>query len=136
MTKTVQPVEKAATPETSKEGVGAEGTQKKVKKKIVKKRNPVMHTPQTAQETVAKTLEAAAAVKVDKTVYKANGEQAREVPPMEGRVKRGPRVGRSVVDESVEIKTVGAENAGFEVTTEPMGKSMGVVDDLSMPKKF
>jgi hypothetical protein len=28
------------------------------------------------------------------------------------------------------------ENKGFEVNAEPMGKSMGVVDDLSMPKKF
>lgn len=75
---------------------------KKVKKKIVKKRNPVLHTPQTAQETVAKTLEVAAAAKTDKTVYKANGEQAREIPPMEGRVKRGPRVGRGMVEETME----------------------------------
>jgi hypothetical protein len=135
--KMVQAEEKAVLPETPAEEKATEGTPKKVKKKIVKKRNPVMHTPQTAQETVAKTLEAAAAVKVDKTVYKANGEQAREVPPMEGRVKRGPRVGRSVVDETIETTPVeSAENASFEVTTEPMGKSMGVVDDLSMPEKF
>ncbi|MDE6433466.1 MAG: hypothetical protein K2L07_04485 [Lachnospiraceae bacterium] len=118
---------------------GTAGTTRKVKKKIVKKRNPVMHTPQTAQETVAKTLEAAAAAKTDKTVYKANGEQAREIPPMEGRVKRGPRVGRSMIDEMAEGSAVDAaatvEDA-FEVTTEPMGKSMGVVDDFSMGDKI
>lgn len=56
-----------------------DGTEKKVKKKIVKKRNPVIHTPQTAQEAVAKTVEAANANKTEKAVYKANGEQAREV---------------------------------------------------------
>lgn len=110
--------------------------QKKVKK-IVKKRNPVMHTPQTAQETVAKTLEAAAAAKTDKTVYKANGEQAREIPPMEGRVKRGPRVGRSVVEENTTSVEVSSDNdSAFEVTTQPMGKSMGVVDDYAMPDKI
>ncbi|MGN0154588.1 MAG: hypothetical protein ACI4A3_09055 [Lachnospiraceae bacterium] len=110
---------------------------KKVKKKIVKKRNPVLHTPQTAQETVAKTLEAAAAAKVDKTVYKANGEQAREIPPMEGRVKRGPRVGRGMVegyakpeDDVFEIETEDFENSGAPA------KSMGVVDDFSMEEKF
>ncbi|CCX85987.1 uncharacterized protein BN724_01161 [Clostridium sp. CAG:590] len=112
---------------------------KKVKKKIVKKRNPVLHTPQTAQETVAKTLEAAAAAKVDKTVYKANGEQAREVPPMEGRVKRGPRVGRGLVENQVEMQ----EDNGFEVETDAFredstapAKSLGVVDDFSMEEKF
>lgn len=111
---------------------------KKVKKKIVKKRNPVLHTPQTAQETVAKTLEAAAAAKVDKTVYKANGEQAREVPPMEGRVKRGPRVGRGVVENQVDSN----DQDSFEVETaafpegEAPTKSLGVVDDFSMEEKF
>ena len=98
-----------------------------------------MHTPQTAQETVAKTLEAAAAAKTDKTVYKANGEQAREVPPMEGRVKRGPRVGRSMIDEMAEggaIDAAATAEDAFEVTTEPMGKSMGVVDDFSMGDKI
>lgn len=111
---------------------------KKVKKKIVKKRNPVLHTPQTAQETVAKTLEAAAAAKVDKTVYKANGEQAREVPPMEGRVKRGPRVGRGVVENQVEANDQDAfevETAAFPEGDVPT-KSLGVVDDLSMEDKF
>ncbi len=111
---------------------------KKVKKKIVKKRNPVLHTPQTAQETVAKTLEAAAAAKVDKTVYKANGEQAREVPPMEGRVKRGPRVGRGVVENQVEANDKDAfevETAAFPEGDVPT-KSLGVVDDLSMEDKF
>ncbi|MDD6070203.1 MAG: hypothetical protein PUC12_05215 [Clostridiales bacterium] len=125
-------LKESATPE------GNEAAPRKVKKKIVKKRNPVMHTPQTAQETVAKTLEAAAAAKTDKTVYKANGEQAREVPPMEGRVKRGPRVGRGMVDETSE--SVGTNNtavdSAFEVTTEPMGKSMGVVDDFSIGNKI
>jgi len=123
----------AATPE------GTAGAPRKIKKKIVKKRNPVMHTPQTAQETVAKTLEAAAAAKTDKTVYKANGEQAREIPPMEGRVKRGPRVGRSMVDETAEgsvTDTAATVESAFEVTMEPMGKSMGVVDDFSMGDKI
>ncbi len=118
---------------------GTAGAPRKVKKKIVKKRNPVMHTPQTAQETVAKTLEAAAAAKTDKTVYKANGEQAREIPPMEGRVKRGPRVGRSMVDETAEggvTDTAATAESAFEVTMEPMGKSMGVVDDFSMDGKI
>ena len=125
----------------SKEAIvpeGNDGAPRKVKKKIVKKRNPVMHTPQTAQETVAKTLEAAAAAKTDKTVYKANGEQAREVPPMEGRVKRGPRVGRGMVDETSESAGTNntAVDSAFEVTTEPMGKSMGVVDDFSIGDKI
>lgn len=67
----------APTPEAVKEEtiiteqIEADGT-KKIKKKIIKRRNPVIQTPQTAQETVAKTVEAAAAAKVDKTVYKAN----------------------------------------------------------------
>lgn len=112
-----------------------EGGPRKVKKKIVKKRNPVMHTPQTAQETVAKTLEAAQAVKTEKTVYKANGEQAREIPMTEGRIKRGPRVGRGMVDETAEgagVTTAAMEENPFEVTTEPMGKSMGMIDDTLM----
>lgn len=112
------------------------GTTKKVKKKIVKKRNPVLHTPQTAQETVAKTLEAAAAAKVDKTVYKANGEQAREVPPMEGRITRGPRVGRGMIEGQTqageEIPVSGADMNAESASV----KSMGVVDDFSMEKKF
>lgn len=96
------------------------GNEKKVKKKIIKKRNPVIHTPQTAQEAVAKTVEAAVANKSDMTVYKANGEQAREVPPMEGKVKRGPRVGRGEVTEAAAAKE------------EPV--SLGAIDDLSMDK--
>ncbi len=115
------------------EQIEADGT-KKIKKKIIKRRTPVIQTPQTAQETVAKTVEAAAAAKVDKTVYKANGEQAREAQAVEGRVKRGPRVGRGVVEENSQ-----AEDA-FEVTTQSMdsvtGKSMGVIDDYTMEKKF
>ena len=102
---------------------------KKVKK-VVKKRNPVIHTPHTAQETVAKTLEAAANNKVDKTVYKANGEQAREVPPMEGNVKRGPRVGRAVVEEAADNSTI------KETSSAKDGKSVGVIDDFTMEKKF
>lgn len=123
----------------SEMAAGTEGAPRKVKKKIVKKRSAVVHTPQTAQETVAKTLEAAAAAKTDKTVYKANGEQAREVPPMEGRVKRGPRVGRGMVDESAEgttTNTAEAKESAFEVTTAPLGKSMGVVDDFDMKDNF
>lgn len=98
------------------------GGEKKVKKKIIKKRNPVIHTPQTAQEAVAKTVEAATANKTERTVYKANGEQAREVPPMEGNVKRGPRVGRG-------------DGAEMAATTEPT-VSVGTIDDLSMEKKY
>lgn len=105
---------------------------KKVKKKIVKKRNPVLHTPQTAQETVAKTLEAAAAAKVDKTVYKANGEQAREVPPVEGRITRGPRVGRGMV----EGHTQAGDDKAFANADSVPAKSLGVVDDFSMEEKF
>ncbi len=119
------------------EQIEADGT-KKIKKKIIKRRNPVIQTPQTAQETVAKTLEAAAATKVDKTVYKANGEQAREASSVEGRVKRGPRVGRGVVENA------GSIDDAFEVTTQSMdsvtatepGKSMGVIDDYTMEKKY
>ncbi len=119
------------------EQIEADGT-KKIKKKIIKRRNPVIQTPQTAQETVAKTVEAAAAAKVDKTVYKANGEQARDAATMEGRVKRGPRVGRGMVEENAQ-----SDNP-FEVTTQSMdsvtskesGKSMGVIDDYTMDKKF
>ena len=135
-----QVIEQSKQPQAPQPTAPTNGTQtKKVKKKIVKKRNPVLHTPQTAQETVAKTLEAAAAAKVDKTVYKANGEQAREVPPMEGRVKRGPRVGRGLVENQVEMQ----EDNGFEVETDAFhedsmapAKSLGVVDDFSMEEKF
>lgn len=57
---------------------------------------------------------------------------------MEGRVKRGPRVGRGMVEENAQ-----SDNP-FEVTTQPMdsvtgqesGKSMGVIDDYAMDKKF
>lgn len=119
------------------EQIESDGT-KKIKKKIIKRRNPVLQTPQTAQETVAKTLEAAAATKVDKTVYKANGEQARDASTMEGRVKRGPRVGRAMVEGN------GVQDNAFEVTTQSMDsvvvpentKSMGVIDDFTMEKKF
>ncbi len=115
------------------EGVPAgTGQTKKVKKKIVKKRNPVLHTPQTAQETVAKTLEAAAAAKVDKTVYKANGEQAREVPPVEGRITRGPRVGRGMV----EGHTQADDGTDLSNADNVPAKSLGVVDDFSMEEKF
>ncbi len=107
-------------PSTGFDATDENGAEKKVKKKIIKKRNPVIHTPQTAQEAVAKTVEAAVANKSDMTVYKANGEQAREVPPMEGKVKRGPRVGRGEVTEAA--------------TTTEDGVSMGVIDDLSMDK--
>lgn len=108
----------------------------KTKKKIVKKRNPVVGTPHTAHETVAKTLEAAAAARVEKTVYKANGEEARAVTPGEGRVKRGTRVGRSMVegysqaDDIVELDTSSVDNPT------PVGTSMGMVDDFSMDDKF
>lgn len=117
-----------------------EGQPKKVvKKKIVKKRNPVIHTPQTAQETVAKTVEAANANKVDKTVYKANGEQAREVPPMEGRVKRGPRMGRGAVEEvasnSPASDFIEIDTGSIDVA-DSATKSMGVVDDFAMKDKF
>lgn len=115
--------------ESDKQVAATEEKHKKVKK-VVKKRNPVIHTPQTAQETVAKTLEAAANNKVDKTVYKANGEQAREVPPMEGNVKRGPRVGRAVVEEAADNSTVKETSSAKE------GKSVGVIDDFTMEKKF
>lgn len=108
----------------------------KVKKKIVKKRNPVMHTPHTAQEAVAKTLEAAAAARVEKTVYKANGEEARAVAPADGKVKRGPRVGRGMVegysqaDDVLELDTSSVDNLSSQ------GTSLGVVDDYSMDDKF
>lgn len=125
----------------STEGTSENSEPKKVKKKIVKRRNPVLHTPQTAQETVAKTLEAAAAAKVDKdkTVYKANGEQAREVPPQEGRVKRGPRVGRGVVEGTAETEG-NAEEAEQQKekkkASDAPTKSLGVVDDFSMDPKI
>lgn len=89
-------------PSTMPADANADVDGKKVKKKIIKKRNPVIHTPQSAQEAVAKTVEAANANKTEKTVYKANGEQAREVPPMEGKVTRGPRVGRGEVSETTQ----------------------------------
>lgn len=124
---------------TAQEEMAATGeaVPRKVKKKIVKKRTPVMHTPQTAQETVAKTLEAAAAAKADRTVYKANGEQAREVPAMEGRVTRGPRVGRGMVEAAPaaeEVVEVTEQSFG-EAKGEP-GKSMGMVDDFAMKEKI
>lgn len=127
--------------ETASTAGSAAGTAepRKIKKKIVKKRNPVLHTPQTAQQTVAKTLEAAAAAKMDKdkTVYKANGEQAREVPPQEGRVKRGPRVGRGLVEGTVESDS-NPDNAEQTPNTAPAAptKSLGVVDDFSMEEKY
>lgn len=126
----------AGVKDTAVSGEGA--APRKVKKKIVKKRNPVLHTPQTAQETVAKTLEAAAAVKTDKTVYKANGEQAREIPPVEGRVKRGPRVGRSMVEGAAEPEnhTEGTEQKVSVGSEAVPTKSVGVVDDFSMENKF
>lgn len=121
------------------EGTPPSAEPRKVKKKIVKRRNPVLHTPQTAQQTVAKTLEAAAAAKVDKdkTIYKANGVQAREVPPQEGRVKRGPRVGRGVVEGTAEAEgsAEGAEKQAEKVSSAP-AKSLGVVDDFSMDPKI
>ena len=120
--------------DTDNQVAATEEKTKKVKK-VVKKRNPVLHTPQTAQETVAKTLEAAANNKVDKTVYKANGEQAREVPPMEGNVKRGPRVGRSMV-EDVAANDKNAVFEEVESKTVKEGKSVGSIDDFSMEKKF
>ena len=135
-TETAEPAVKEA---DSAEGKSENAEPKKVKKKIVKRRNPVLHTPQTAQETVAKTLEAAAAAKVDKdkTVYKANGEQAREVPPQEGRVKRGPRVGRGVVEGTAEAEgsTEETEQQKEKAPDTPT-KSLGVVDDFSMDPKI
>ncbi len=74
----------------------ASAGEKKIIKRVVKKRNPVIHTPQTAQETVARTVEAAK--KADKSGAVLNGDANREVPVMEGRVKRGPRVGRGMVE--------------------------------------
>lgn len=114
------------------------GEPRKVTKKVVRKRNPVLHTPQTAQETVAKTLEAAAAAKGDKTVYKANGEQAREVPTQEGRVKRGPRVGRGMVEETagVPVNPTEKETERKETVSDAPTRSLGVVDDFSMDDKI
>ena len=113
---------------------GSTNSPKKIKKKVVRKRNSVIHTPQTAQETVAKTVEAAAAARnIDKTVYKANGEESRDVPPMEGRVKRGPRVGRGWVEEHLQgedMNPVDAESNNSEA------KSLGVVDDFSNGQKI
>ena len=58
---------------------------------------------------------------------------------MEGRVKRGPRVGRGLVENQVEMQ----EDNGFEVETDAFhedsmapAKSLGVVDDFSMEEKF
>lgn len=117
---------------------------KKVKK-VVRRRNPVIHTPQTAQETVAKTLEAAAAsTNSDKAVFKANGEPAR-VSSSDGtlsqsNVKKGPRVGRSVVtddigntDDDTFIVTEYTQDNKENVSA---GKSMGTIDDFSMEKKY
>lgn len=123
--------EAAVTSETHGIGVqdtGADaGTEEtpKVKKKIVKKRNPVIHTPQTARETVAKTVEASATAKVNKTVYRANGEQGRVVPPMEGRVSRGPRVGRGMVEEP-------AASEKQPDTASANATSLGVLDDFEI----
>lgn len=135
------PVRATALPEKgfdNKEEVTNDPT--KIKKKIVKKRNPVVGTPHTAQATVAKTLEAAAASRgerPERTVYKANGEQARAVSSTDNnRVTRGPRVGRSMVegyskeDDVVELDTSSVDNLSSS------GISMGVVDDFSMDEKF
>ncbi|MCM1157683.1 MAG: hypothetical protein NC300_03240 [Bacteroidales bacterium] len=130
---TTAPVQKPAATQEAAESTGE--APKKVKKKIVKKRNPVLHTPQTAQETVAKTVEAAAAAKVDKTVYKANGEQAREAASVEGRVKRGPRVGRGMVEEYPMTEGYTEVNEADSAGSSPT-KSVGVLDDFSMEKKF
>ena len=121
---------------------------KKVKK-VVRKRNPVLHTPQTAQETVAKTLEvAAASTNTDKAVFKANGEPAR-VSSNDGNgisgnansVKRGPRVGRAVVsDDTDDLNNqdtfIVTEYTGETEEKTPVGKSMGTIDDFSMDKKY
>jgi len=115
--------------QTAKEAAPAQNedaSEKKVKK-VVRRRNPVVHTPQTAQETVAKTLEAAQANKVDKTSLKPNGIQDREVPPMEGNVKRGPRMGRPVVENNAP--------AGGEKSAKA-AKSVGTIDDYTMDKKI
>lgn len=127
-----------AVKKAAEEGTPETAEPRKVKKKIVKRRNPVIHTPQTAQQTVAKTLEAAAAAKIDKdkTVYKANGEQAREVPPQEGRVKRGPRVGRSMVEEPVEADSKAEKTEQAPSTPPAPTKSLGMVDDFSMEEKY
>ena len=94
----------------------AEENQKPKKvKKVVRKRNPVLHTPQTAQETVAKTLEAAAANKTEKAVYKANGEPAR------------------VSSNDAFVVTDYTDDEGENV---PVGRSMGVIDDFTMDKKI
>lgn len=126
-----QEKEKSVSTDTLKDSSAAPTgtTTRKVKKKIVKKRAPVIHTPQTAQETVAKTLEAAATAKVDKTVYRANGEQERVVPSMEGRVSRGPRVGRGMVEEPAAGNTAKPDAKDKEAT------SLGVLDDYEI-KEF
>lgn len=130
--------EKAGNTPVGKAPAAGDGEPRKVMKKVVRKRNPVLHTPQTAQETVAKTLEAAAAAKGDKTVYKANGEQAREVPTQEGRVKRGPRVGRGMVEETagVPVNPAGKEAERKETVPDAPTRSLGVVDDFSMDDKI
>lgn len=124
------------------QGENAEKT-KKVKK-VVRKRNPVIHTPQTAQETVAKTLEAAAAsTNTDKAVFKANGEPARvsSNDSNMNSVKRGPRVGRAVVSDNMDDLDnqdtfIVTEYTGETEEKTPVGKSMGTIDDFSMDKKF
>lgn len=122
---------KAASPAEGGQNTSDNPNGTKKVKKIVKKRNPVIHTPQTAQETVAKTVEAAAANKVDKSVYKANGEQSRDVPPMEGNVKRGPRVGRAMVED------IASGDIVIETSEKPTaGKSVGTIDDFAMEKKI
>ncbi len=130
--------EKTGNTPVGKAPTAGDGETRKVTKKVVRKRNPVLHTPQTAQETVAKTLEAAAAVKGDKTVYKANGEQAREVPTQEGRVKRGPRVGRGMVEETagVPVNPTEKETERKETVSDAPTRSLGVVDDFSMDDKI
>ena len=91
---------------------------KKVKK-VVRKRNPVLHTPQTAQETVAKTLEAAAAnTSSDKAVFKANGEPA--------------RVTNNDKDTFIVTEYTGETEEKASDTKAPVGKSMGVVDDFAI----
>ena len=49
---------------------------------------------------------------------------------MEGNVKRGPRVGRAVVEEAADNSTI------KETSSAKDGKSVGVIDDFTMEKKF
>ena len=56
---------------------------------------------------------------------------------MEGRVTRGPRVGRGMVEKTPvaeEVLEVTEQPLG-EVTSEP-GKSLGMVDDFAMKEKI